>query len=182
MHNREVPASESPDLPAVRRWVDQNPDLHAQLTEAVEHGGGRVTLIVNVPDRSGMVRARTEVPPLVQSPELLRFRRWQPSEQEAEWTLQWVLGLMRRQHELKLPTRVTTTGPDPRSGLIMISLNQVDPTYAAELEARGDGLVYVTPYPENPVALGMTGISAQSDPGAAVGRPMSAAAVSRRLS
>jgi hypothetical protein len=182
MWNREVPASESPDLPAVRRWVDQNPDLHVQLTESVEHGGGRVTLVVNVPEHSGMVRARIEVPPLVQFPELLRFRRWQPPEQEAEWTLQWVLGLMRRQYDLELPTRVTTTGPDPRSGLIMISLNQVDPTYAAELETRGNGLAYVTPYPENPVNLGMAGPSAQSDPGAAVGKPISAAALSKRLS
>jgi hypothetical protein len=182
MRNREGPASESPDLSAVRRWVNQNPNLHAELTESVEHGGGRVTLIVNVPEHSGMVRARIEVPALVQFPELLRFRRWQPSEQEAEWTLQWVLGLMRRQRELKLPTSVTSTGPDPRSGLIMISLNQVDPTYAAELEARGDGLVYVTPYPENSEMLGMPVTSAQTAPGAAVGRPISAAAVSRRLS
>jgi hypothetical protein len=166
MWKGEVPASESPDLPAVRRWVDQNPDLHVELTESVEHGGGRVTLVVNVPEHSGMVRARIEVPPLVQFPELLRFRRWQPSEQEAERTLQWVLGLMRRQHDLSLPTRVTTTGPDPRSGLIMISLSQVDPTYAAELEARGDGLVYVTPYPENSEMLGLPGTSAQSNPGA----------------
>lgn len=182
MWNREVPPSGSPDLQAVRRWVDQNPDLHAVLTESVEHGGGRVTLVVNVPEHSGMVRARTEVPPLVQFPELLRFRRWQPSEQEAERTLQWVLGLMRRQNDLKLPTSVISTALDVRSGLIMIRLDQVDPTYAAELEARGDGLVYVTPYPESSGMLGMPETSAQPNPGAAVGRPISAAALSRRLS
>jgi hypothetical protein len=165
MRNREAPASESPDLQAVRRWIDQNPDLHAQLTWSVEHGGGRITLIVNVPEHSGMVRARTEVPPLVQSPELLRFRRWHPSEQEAEWTLQWVLGLMRRQHDLKLPTRVTTTALDVQSGLILIRLNQVDPTYAAELESRADGLAYVTPYPETSEMLGMPANAVEAAPG-----------------
>jgi hypothetical protein len=140
---REEPATVSVDLPVVRRWVELNPGVGARLTETVEHGGGRVVL--------------AELAPLVHSPELLRFRRWHPTEQETEWTLQWVLGLMRRQWELDLPTQVTSTGPHPDSGLIMIALDRVDPAYAAELEARGNGLTLVLPEPENPVPLTVVG-------------------------
>jgi hypothetical protein len=153
MRIHDAPATASADLPVVRQWVERNPDADARLTETVEHGGGRVVLIVSIPDHEEMVRARAEISPLVQFPELLRFRRWKPGEQETEWTLQWVLGLMRRQSELDLPTHVTSTGPHPVSGLIMISLSRIDPEYAAELEARGNGLVYVRPEPENPAPL-----------------------------
>ena len=153
MRFREIPATASPDLPVVRQWVERNPGAHARLTETVEHGGDRVVLVISVPDHDEMVRARTEIVPLVQFPELLRFRRWQPSEQETEWTLQWVLGLMRRQEDLRLRTKVTSTGPHHVSGLVMITLDRVDPGYAAELEARGNGLSYVLPDPENPVPL-----------------------------
>ncbi|WP_329000812.1 hypothetical protein OHA18_41075 [Kribbella sp. NBC_00709] len=157
MRFRDAPATVSPDLPVVHRWVDRNRDAHARLTETVEHGGDRVVLIISIPVHEEMLRARLEIPPLVQFPELLRFRRWQPTEQETEWTLQWVLGLMRRQVDLGLPTKVTSTGPQPVSGLIMITLDRVDPTYAAELEARGDGLTFVLPEPVNPVPLGVAG-------------------------
>jgi len=157
MRYREVPATASPDLPVVRQWVERNPDTDAQLTETVEHGGDRVVLVISIPVHEEMIRARTEIPPLVQFPKLLRFRRWQPAAQETEWTLQWVLGLMRRQEELGLPTKVTSTGPHPQSGLIEITLDRVDPTYAAELEARGDGLVVVLPEPVNPVPLAVAG-------------------------
>jgi hypothetical protein len=150
---RDGPATDSPDLPVVRQWVGRNPDAGVRLTETVEHGGHRVVLVISIPNYEQMLRARTEIPPLVQFPELLRFRRWQPSEQETERTLQWVLGLMRRQEELHLPTMVTSTGPHPESGLIMITLDRVDPTYAAELEARGNGLTIVLPEPVNPVPL-----------------------------
>jgi hypothetical protein len=153
MRFREVPATASPDLPVVRQWVERNPDTDVRLTETVEHGGDRVVLVVSFPAHEEMVRARREIPPLVQFPELLRFRRWQPGEQEVEWTLQWVLGLMRRQEELRLPTKVTSTGPHPVSGIIMISLDRIDPAYAAELEARGNGLTVVLPEPVNPVPL-----------------------------
>jgi hypothetical protein len=153
MRDREGPATASPDLPVVREWIERNPDMNARLTETVEHGGDRVVLIISFPAHEDMLRARIEIPPLVQFPELLRFRRWKPTEQETEWALQWVLGLMRRQHDLDLPTKVTSTGPHPISGLIMITLDRVDPTYAAELEARGNGLTFVLPEPENPVPL-----------------------------
>ncbi|TCC52418.1 hypothetical protein E0H75_01155 [Kribbella capetownensis] len=146
-------ASSSPDLAVVREWVERNPGAQAQLSETTEHGGDRVVLVISLPDHEELVRARTEIPPLVRFPELVRFRRWKPSEQEAEWTLQWVLGLMRRQEELRLPTSVTTTGPDPVSGLIMIGLDRADPEYAAELEARGDGLTLVLPEPVRTVPL-----------------------------
>ncbi|GAA1579536.1 hypothetical protein GCM10009789_36610 [Kribbella sancticallisti] len=157
MRYREERATASPDLPVVRQWVERNPRTEARLTETVEHGGGRVVLVVNVPAHEEMVRARLEIPPLVRFPELLRFRRWQPGEQEAEWTLQWVLGLMRRQEDLNLPTKVTSTGRHPASGLIMITIDRVDPTYAAELEARGNGLTMVLPDPMNPVPLAVAG-------------------------
>lgn len=159
MPDRDGPATGSPDLAVVRQWVERNPATDARLTETVEHGGERVVLVISIPAHEEMLRARIEVPPLVQFPELLRFRRWKPTEQETEWTLQWVLGLMRRQADLDLPTRVTSTGPHPVSGLIMISLDRVDPTYAAELEARGNGLAYVLPEPENPVPLAVAGTS-----------------------
>lgn len=149
----ETEATASPDLAVVQRWVERNPGADARLAETVEHGGGRVALVVSVPVHEEMVRARSETLPLVQFPELLRFRRWQPSEQETEWTLQWVLGLMRRQEELGLPTRVTSVWPDSESGLIMMTLDRVDPIYAAELEARGNGLTVVRPTPENSVSL-----------------------------
>ncbi|WP_433020172.1 hypothetical protein [Kribbella sp. CA-294648] len=149
----ETQATASPDLAVVRQWVERNPEAHARLTETVEHGGDRVVLVVSIPAHEEMVRARSEILPLVRFPELLRFRRWQPSEQETEWTLQWVLGLMRRQEELGLPTHVTSTWPDSESGLIMITLDRVDPAYAAELEARGNGLTVVRPTPENSVSL-----------------------------
>ena len=153
MRYEEGPALASPDLPVVREWVERNPDADARLTETVEHGGDRVVLIISIPVHEEMLRARREIPPLVQYPDLLRFRRWKPTEQETESTLQWVLGLMRRQEDLRLPTKVTSTGPHPVSGLIMISLDRIDPTYAAELEARGNGLVFVVPDPENPVPV-----------------------------
>ncbi len=153
MRDREGPATASPDLPVVRQWVERNPDANARLTETVEHGGDRVVLVISFPVHEEMLRARIEIPPLVRFPELLRFRRWKPTEQETEWTLQWVLGLMRRQEDLDLPTKVTSTGPHPVSGLIMITLDRVDPTYAAELEARGNGLTFVLPEPENSVSL-----------------------------
>ncbi|WP_433164824.1 hypothetical protein [Kribbella sp. CA-247076] len=169
MRYREEPATASPDLPVVREWVERNPHTEARLTETVEHGGGRVVLVISFPVHEEMVRARLEIPPLVQFPDLLRFRRWNPGEQEAEWTLQWVLGLMRRQADLGLPTKVTTTGPHPVSGLIMMTLDRVDSAYAAELEARGDGLTVVLPHPENPVPLSVTGYPLSRDriPGAA---------------
>ncbi|MEV0285401.1 hypothetical protein AB0H36_14925 [Kribbella sp. NPDC050820] len=153
MRFREEPATASPDLPVVRQWVERNPGVEARLTETVEHGGDRVVLVISVPVHEEMLRARAEITPLAQFPELLRFRRWQPSEQETEWTLQWVLGLMRRQEELGLPTKVTSTGPHPDSGLIMMTLDRVDPTYAAALEARGNGLTVVLPDPVSPVPL-----------------------------
>jgi hypothetical protein len=153
VHYRDGPATDSPDLPVVRQWVERNPDAAARLTETVEHGGNRIVLVISIPAPEEMLRAQIEIPPLVQFPELLRFRRWQPSEQETERTLQWVLGLMRRQEELGLPTKVTSTGPHPASGLIMITLDRVDPTYATELEARGNGLAIVLPEPVNPVPL-----------------------------
>ena len=157
MRDREGPATASPDLPVVRQWVERNPDASARLTETVEHGGDRVVLVVSFPVHEDMLRAQLEIPSLVQFPELLRFRRWKPTEQETEWTLQWVLGLMRRQHDLDLPTKVTSTGPHPVSGLIMITLDRVDPGYAAELEARGNGLTFVLPEPENSVSLAVAG-------------------------
>ncbi|WP_020391486.1 hypothetical protein [Kribbella catacumbae] len=163
MRYGEVPATASPDLPVVRQWVERNPDTDARLTENVEHGGDRVVLAISIPVHEEMLRARIEIPPLVQFPELLRFRRWQPAEQETEWTLQWVLGLMRRQEELRLPTRVTSTWPHPVSGLIMITLDRIDPTYAAELEARGNGLTSVRPEPENPVPLAVAGAWSPQD-------------------
>ncbi|MER7249900.1 hypothetical protein [Kribbella sp. NPDC000426] len=153
MRYREGPATASPDLPVVREWVERNPNADATLTETVEHGGERVVLVISIPVHEQMVRAQREVSPLVRFPELLRFRRRRPAEQEIEWTLQWVLGLMRRQEDLNLPTKVTSTGPHPVSGLIMITLDRVDPTYAAELEARGNGLTIVLPDPVNPVPL-----------------------------
>jgi hypothetical protein len=152
---REEPATASVDLPVVRRWVERNPGVDARLTETVEHGGGRVVLVISIPVEAEMLRAKAELVPLVQSPGLLRFRRRQPTEQETEWTLQWVLGLMRRQEDLDLPTRVTSTGPHPDSGLIMISLDRVDRAYAAELEARGNGLTLVLPEVVTPVPLGV---------------------------
>jgi hypothetical protein len=157
MRIHEQPATASEDLPVVRRWVERNPGADARLTETVEHGGGRVVLVISIPAQAEMLRAQLEIPPLVQFPELLRFRRWQPAEQEVEWTLQWVLGLMDRQDELRLPTMVTSTGPHPDSGLIMITLDRVDPAYAAELEARGNGLTFVLPEPVNPVPLNVAG-------------------------
>ncbi|MDX2970977.1 hypothetical protein [Kribbella solani] len=153
MRDREGPATASPDLPVVRQWIDDNPHADAILTETVEHGGGRVVLVISIPVYEEMVRAQHEVSPLVQFPELLRFRRRHPAEQEIEWTLQWVLDLMRRQEELGLPTRVISTGPHPVSGLITITLDRVDPAYAAELEVRGNGLTIVLPDPVNPVPL-----------------------------
>ncbi|RZU12084.1 hypothetical protein EV645_5345 [Kribbella rubisoli] len=83
MRYREGPATASPDLPVVREWVERNPDTDARLTETVEHGGDRVVLIISIPVHEEMLRAQREIPPLVQFPELLRFRRWQPTEQEA---------------------------------------------------------------------------------------------------
>jgi hypothetical protein len=163
MRYRDGPAEDSPDLPVVRQWFEQNPNTNARLTETVEHGGGRVVLVISIPVHEEMLRARIEIPPLVQFPELLRFRRWQPAERETEWTLQWVLGLMRRQEELGLPTKVTSTGPNPASGLIMITLDRVDPAYAAELEARGNGLTVVLPEPENPVPLAVAGAWSTDD-------------------
>lgn len=157
MRYRDGPATASPDLPVVRQWIECNPNTNARLTETVEHGGDRVVLVISVPVHEEMLRAQIEIPPLVQFPELLRFRRWQPSGQETEWTLQWVLGLMRRQVDLGLPTKVTSTGPHPVSGLIHITLDRVDPTYAAELEARGNGLTFVLPEPENSVSLAVAG-------------------------
>jgi hypothetical protein len=136
--------------------VERNPDADARLTETIAHGGDQV-LVISIPAHEQMVLARIEIPPLVQFPELLRFRRWRPAEQETEWTLQWVLGLMRRQEDLGLPTKVTSTGPHPVSGLIEITLDRVDPAYAAELESRGDGLVFVLPEPVNPVPLAVAG-------------------------
>jgi hypothetical protein len=153
MMERYEPATASPDLPVVHGWVERNPDVQALLTETTEHGGGCVVLVISIPNHDDMVRARTEIPPLVQYPDLLRFRRWQPSEQEAEWTLQWVLGLMRRQRELGLPTHVAAVGPHSASGLIEIWLDKVDREYAAELEARGEGLVFVAPHPDTGVSL-----------------------------
>ncbi|WP_350279377.1 hypothetical protein [Kribbella sp. HUAS MG21] len=150
---RYEPATASPDLPVVRAWVERNPDVRARLTETTEHGGGRVVLVVSVPDHDDLVRARTEISPLVDHADLLRFRRWQPSEQEAEWTLQWVLGLMRRQRELALPTEVASVGRHVVSGLIEVWLDKVDRDYAAELEARGDGLLFVAPHPDTGVSL-----------------------------
>ncbi len=151
----EVPASGSVDLPVVREWVERNPGSGARLTETVEHGSERVALVVSVPGHEEMLRARSEIPRLVQFPELLRFRRWRPAEQETEWTLQWVLGLMRRQGDLGLPTKVTSTWPDSASGLVVITLDRVDPAYAAELEARGNGLTCVRPEPESSGLLGV---------------------------
>jgi hypothetical protein len=81
----------------------------------------------------------------VRSPELLRFRRWQPTEQEPEWTLQWVLVPLRRQDGLNLPSKVTSTGPYRDSGLILITLDRVNPAYAAAPEARGNALTFVLP-------------------------------------
>lgn len=152
---RDNAATASPDLRVVRQWVERNPDAEAKLTETVEHGGARVVLVISVPVHAQMLRARVEVPPLARFPELLRFRRWKPAEQETEWTLQWVLGLMRRQVDLDLPTKVTSTGLV--SGLIMITLDRADPVYAAELEARGNGLTFVLPDPVNPVSLAAAG-------------------------
>jgi len=158
MRDRESPATASPDLAVVRRWVERNPSANARLTETVEHGGERVVLVISFPVHAEMLRARIEIPPLVRFPDLVRFRRWKPSEQETEWTLQWVLGLMRRQYDLRLPTHVTSTGPHPVSGLIMITLDRIDAAYAAELEARGNGLTYVLPDPENPIPLSVAGM------------------------
>jgi hypothetical protein len=152
VHYRDRPATDSLDLPVVQQWVARNPNADARLTETTAHGGDQV-LVISIPAHEQMVLARIEIPPLVQFPELLRIRRWRPTEQETEWTLQWVLGLMRRQEDLGLPTRVTSAGPHPVSGLIEITLDRVDHAYAAELETRGDGLVFVLPDPVTPVPL-----------------------------
>jgi hypothetical protein len=153
MVDQYVPASASPDLPVVQEWSDRNPDAQAKLTETTEHGSDRVVLVISIPDPDELMRARAELPQLVRFPELLRFRRWQPPEQEAEWTLQWLLGLMRRQDDLHLPTHVASVGPHPVSGLIIIWLDKVDRDYAAKLEARANGLAYVAPHPDTGVSL-----------------------------
>ncbi|MFI6677302.1 hypothetical protein [Kribbella sp. NPDC050470] len=153
MVHRELPATASPDLQVVREWVERNPQAGARLSETVEHGGGEVVLVVSVPEYDEMVRARTEIPSLVRFPERLRFRRWRPTETESEWTLQWVLGLMRRQYDLGLPTHVASVGPHPDSGVVFVQLDKVDREYAAALETRGDGLLYVDPYPDEGVLL-----------------------------
>ena len=51
--NHYVPASASPDLPLVQEWVDRNPTVQANLTETIEHGGGRVVLVISIPDPAG---------------------------------------------------------------------------------------------------------------------------------
>lgn len=153
MVHREPPATASPDLPVVRDWVERNPQAGARLSETVEHGGGEVVLVVSIPDYDEMVRARTEIPSLAQYPDRLRFRRWKPTATETEWTLQWVLGLMRRQRALGLPTHVASVGPHPDSGIVFVQLDKVDREYAAALEVRGDGLLYVEPYRDEGVLL-----------------------------
>jgi hypothetical protein len=71
-----------------------------------------------------------------------------------------VLGLMRRQRDLGLPTHVVSVALHPVSGLVMISLDKVDPRYAAELEARANGLAFVAPHPDTGVNLAPTPASA----------------------
>ena len=39
----------------------------------------------------------------------------------------------------------------------MVTLDRVDPAYAAELEARSNGLTVVLPEPENSVSLAIAG-------------------------
>jgi hypothetical protein len=64
---RDGPATDSPDLPVVRQWVERNPDADARLTETIAHGGDQV-LVISIPAHEQMVLARIEIPPLVQFP------------------------------------------------------------------------------------------------------------------
>ncbi|TCC02501.1 hypothetical protein [Kribbella soli] len=111
---------------------------------------GQEILVVNIPDRTEMHRARQELRHLVRQPEHLRVRRWCPPDDEVDRIMVWAL-------ETLLPvdgssTPVTSVGPDPESGLVMITLRTKNAAYAADLEARTDGLAFVALEPDVPEA------------------------------
>ena len=63
---------------------------------------------------------------------------------------------MRRQRELGLPTRVVSVAPHPVSGLVMISLDKVDPDCAPNSKPEPTGLAFVAPHPDTGLNLAPT--------------------------
>ncbi|WP_433020019.1 hypothetical protein [Kribbella sp. CA-294648] len=140
------------DRRKVRAWVRDNPSADARLTEADDPDEpGGVIFIVNVPDHREMVRAREELVRLGISATRLRVRRWKPSRAEIDRVNTWVWN-NNRPREWQ-GARVVATWIDVYSGLLSISLNKVDRTYAEELEAAAEGVAFVQPEPDTGVSI-----------------------------
>ncbi|WP_432887848.1 hypothetical protein ACQPYH_06170 [Kribbella sp. CA-245084] len=97
-----------------------------------------------------MHRARQELLQVLQGPEQLRVRRWRPPAEELDRIMRWALDTLLPLHGAS--TSVTSVGPDPESGLVMITLGTVDAAYATELETATDGLAFVAVDPDLPEA------------------------------
>ncbi|MEV4263549.1 hypothetical protein [Kribbella sp. NPDC049584] len=152
-----MPSREQANTEADRRivgdWISANRQAHARLTEVEDPDEpGRVVLVVNVPDRDEMIRAREELADLMRCPEQLRVRRWKPSRAEIDSVQAWVWNTNRP--HLGRDTQVVATWIDVWSGLLSISLNRIDRKYADELEAATDGLAFVRPEPDTGTMLG----------------------------
>lgn len=140
----------SPDRSAIQGWIERNPGADARFSTVVDVGTGQEILVVNIPDRSEMHRAKQELLQLVREPEHLRVRRWRPPDDELDRIMRWALDTLLPVNGTSTP--VTSVGPDPESGLVMITLRTADATYAADLEARTDGLAFVAVEPDAPEA------------------------------
>ncbi len=140
----------SPDRQAVQGWIEHNPGAQARFSTSVDVETGQEILVVNIPDRTEMHRARQELLQLVRQPEHLRVRRWRPPDDEVDRIMRWALDTLLPVDGSSTP--VTSVGPDPESGLVMITLRMADAAYAADLEARTDGLAFVAAEPDVPEA------------------------------
>ncbi|GAA1594150.1 hypothetical protein GCM10009804_58420 [Kribbella hippodromi] len=138
------------DRQAVQAWIERNPGAQARFSTVVDSDTGQEILVVNIPDRTEMDRAKQELLQVVRHPEHLRVRRWRPPQDEVDRIMRWALDTLLPLDGSSTP--VTSAGPDPESGLVMITLRRADAAYAADLEARTDGLAFVSVEPDVPEA------------------------------
>jgi hypothetical protein len=156
---KPLPAHEqlsvSTDLPLIEGWIDDNL-VTAQATVAIDRAAfdsnmGHVLLVVSVRQLSELDRAREELTALVTYPDRLRVRHWMPTEALLQRIHDWIWS------RPTLPgsegTEITSWGPHPTTGRMLVTLNRKDPAYAAYLYDATGGIIDVDPEPENFVNL-----------------------------
>ncbi|GAB3821586.1 hypothetical protein [Kribbella italica] len=137
------------DLPVLQAWAEDHPDLVAKIAAdhaAFDSNVGHVLLVVEIHDHTAVRRVQAELVPLLRRPEHLRVRTPIPEPVDLEPLSDGVWALDGN------GTHITTTWPDPTTGMLHVTLDRIDPAFTARIEALAPDRIHVLPDPQGPAA------------------------------